>query len=128
MKAEVCAGRVTLTAQLLPMGEDWCLVVTGGDRPHLGCAAVAVPHPGISDPSMPSATVSTLNLPGHRDDHLANRIAKTLSAGLGRSVAVLCGVHFDSFSPEMISDGERAADELCRLVLERGGAQEENPA
>lgn len=119
MKTEVRVNGVTLTAEVIPMGEDLCVAVTGGDRPHLGSAALAVPHPGITDPSLPSATVSTLNLPGHRDDHLANRMAKALASALERPAAVLCGVHFDRFSPQLAADAERAADLLCAQILEQ---------
>lgn len=117
MIVKACVNGVTLTAELVSLGEDLCVAVTGGDRPHLGCAALALPHPGITDPVIPSATVSTLNLPGHRDDQLANRMAKTLSAALSHPVAVLCGVHFDQFSPQVLSEAEQAADVLCNEIL-----------
>lgn len=72
MRTEARVNGVVLTAEVIPMGDDLCVAVTGGDRPHLGSVALAVPHPGITDPDLPSATVSTLNLPAHRDDALAN--------------------------------------------------------
>lgn len=117
MKVEACVHGVTLTAEVIAMGEDLCVAVTGGDRPHLGSVALAVPHPGITDPDLPSATVSTLNVPGHRDDQIANQMAKALSASLGRHVAVLCGVHFDHYSPQLAADAEQAAAELCQQLL-----------
>lgn len=117
MIVKACVNGVTLTAELISLGEDLCVAVTGGDRPHLGCAALALPHPGITGPSIPSATVSTLNLPGHRDDQLANRMAKALSAALSHPVAVLCGVHFDRFSQQVLSEAEQAADVLCNEIL-----------
>lgn len=117
MIVKACVSGVTLTAELIFLGEDLCVAVTGGDRPHLGCAALALPHPGITKPAIPSATVSTLHLPGHRDDQLANRMAKALSAALSHPVAVLCGVHFDQFSQQVLSDAEQAADVLCNEIL-----------
>lgn len=117
MKTEIRFKNVLLTAEIIPMGRDLCVAVTGGDRPHLGCAALASPHPGITDPSVSSATVSTLNLPGHRDDRLADSIAKTLSSALSRPVAVLCGVHFDLFSPQLVIEAENAAKMLCDEIL-----------
>lgn len=119
MHAEARINNVILTAQIVPMGEDLCVAVTGGDRPHLGCAALAVPHSGITDPSLPSATVSTINLPGHRDDRLADKIAKTLSCALSHPVAVLCGVHFDQFSQQLAADAEQAAEMLCGEILQK---------
>lgn len=119
MRAESSIDGVTLTAEVIPMGEDLCVVITGGDRPHVGCVTLAVPHPGISDPSLPSATVSTLNLRAHRDDLLAGPIAKSLSAVLGRPVAVVCGVHFECFSPELAAKVKQAEKELSREILKQ---------
>lgn len=118
MRAEACVGKVVLTAQVIPMGGDLCVAVTGGDRPHLGSVALAVPHPGITDETIPSATASVLNLPAHREGEIAGRMAKTLSAALGRPVAVLCGIHFDRFSPELGAETERAGEALCKKLLD----------
>lgn len=121
MKVEACAGGVTLTAEVIPMGSDLCVAVMGGDLPHLGCAALAIPHPGISDPYAPSATVSTINLPAHRDDRLADWLAKELASALAQPVAVVCGVHFNCFSPELAAAAEQTVKELCREILKQLG-------
>lgn len=107
-------GRFTLTAQAIPMGQDLCVAVWGGDRPHVGCAALAAPHPSLRGDGSPSATVSTLNLPAHRDDGIANAMARRLSTELGRPVAVVCGVHADGASGEDI----RTLLDLARLLGE----------
>lgn len=119
MRVETHIGGVTLTAEVITMGEDLCVVITGGDQPHMGCVAMAVPHPGISDPSLSSATVSTLNLPAHRDDLLADPMAKSLSAVLGRPVAVVCGVHFECFTPELAAKAKQAEEELGHEILKQ---------
>lgn len=118
MRIEASVQGVTLSAEVIRMGEDLCAVITGGDRPHLGCAALAVPHPGISNPDCPSATVSTLNLPARRDGDLANDVAKELSRSLGHHAAVLCGVHFDSFSPKLMQLVSQAAQCLSSLIIQ----------
>lgn len=119
MTVSVSINEVRLTAEVIFMGRDLCVAVTGGDAPHLGCAALAIPHPGISDPSRSSATVSTLNLPAHRDGEIANEMAKTLCIALGHPIAVLCGIHFDSISPALVQDVHETAAELSRQILSR---------
>ena len=118
MRIEASVQNVALSAEAVRMGEDLCVVLTGGDRPHLGCAALAVPHPGISDPDRPSATVSTLNVPAHRDGDIANLVAKELSSALGCHVAVVCGIHFDRFSPELAETVVQAARRLSGLIVQ----------
>ena len=31
------SGRITVRAEILKAGEDLCIVLSGGDRPHIGC-------------------------------------------------------------------------------------------
>ena len=126
MSVEVYFNGVMLTAEVIPMGENLCVAVTGRDRPHLGCAVLAVPHPGISDPAQSSATVSALNLPAHRDDRLAVPIAKTLAAALKRAVVVVCGVHFDCFSAELAIKAEQAAKKLGQEILKQWAYEKED--
>lgn len=121
MRVEVGYDGICLTAEGIPMGTDLCVVVTGGDTPHLGCAVLGIPHPGISDPQARGATASVLNLPAHRDDALAVPMAKTLSCALDRPVAVLCGVHFELFSLQLARAAQQAARILAGEILNRLG-------
>lgn len=116
MRFETREGPFSLTARVIPMGNDFCVTVTGG-MGHVGCAAMAVPHPGLTDPAQTSATVSVLNAAGHRDGALAQRISKCLSASLGCTVAVVCGVHFDGLGQSEIARITRLADGLSRTIL-----------
>lgn len=84
---------VRLTAAVLPMGEDLLVSVSGGDAPHIGCAALATLRESLSDPGRQSATVSTLNVVGHKDDAVANRMVLRIAAALGVQVAAVCGIH-----------------------------------
>ena len=117
MTFEATVGRVHLQAEVMPMGQDLCIAVTGGDKAHLGCAALAVPHPGIRDATSPSATVSTINLTAHRDDVLANRIARQVCTRLKCPVAVCCGVHFDAFDAAAAQEAVEAAECLAGKII-----------
>lgn len=118
MRVEVRDGPYSLTARVVPMGNDLCVAVTGG-LGHVGCAAVAVPHLGLTDPAQTSATVSTLNVTGHRDGMLAERISKRLSASLNCIAAVVCGVHFDGLEQREITRITKLADNLSQTILDR---------
>ena len=90
------------------MGEDLSLSLYGGSAPHVGCAVLAVPRPSLAGEGT-SATVSTINCTGHKDDQLAGRLAHTVAAQLGVTVSCTAGVHVDDASPETI-------DRICGLV------------
>lgn len=121
MRLSAERGAMRLEAEVVPMGADLCVVVTGGERPHLGSAALGTPHANITDGVSPSATVSVLNLTGHRDGVLAERMCKRLSAALGRHVLVACGVHTDGLGAGGIADAVDAAQALTEQIVERFG-------
>ena len=116
MKFTVGRGKLQLSAQVIPMGDDVCVAVWGGERPHIGCSCLAAPHPSLLGDGSASATVSTLNLPGHRDDQVAVPLAKRLCAAMGRPVAVVCGFHIDHAGPDDIRRVLLLADELGQMV------------
>ncbi len=116
---ETC-GRVTLEALTVPMGDDLCLVITGGDRPHLGAVALAQARPSIQDSSKVSASTSVLTVLGHKEDLLARSAAQCLAAGLNRTVVVCCGIHVDAILPDELRFVEEAIGRLCALAIEHG--------
>jgi hypothetical protein len=113
-------GRLTLEAVPVPMGNDLCLVITGGDRPHLGAVALAQARPSLEDPSKASASTSVLTVLGHKEDMLARSAAQRLAAGLNRTVAVCCGIHVDGITSDELRFVEEAMERLCAFAIEHG--------
>ena len=113
-------GRVTLEAVSVPMGDDLCLVITGGDGPHLGAVALAQARPSLQDSSKVSASTSVLTVLGHKEDILARSAAQCLAAGLNRTVVVCCGIHVDAILPDELRFVEEAIERLCSFVIEHG--------
>jgi len=115
IKAE---GRIAVQFTVVQMGKDLCIVVCGGDRPHLGAAAVAQCHPSLANPSELSASVSVLTLLGHKEDKLAASVAERISRKIGANVAVLCGIHVDDISKTEIECVCRLVDDWCEEYLQ----------
>ncbi|WP_195276550.1 hypothetical protein [Anaerotruncus rubiinfantis] len=109
---------IVLSARVIPMGEDLCVAVWGGDRPHIGCAAVGVPRESLCGGGGKSATISTLNLTGHKDDAVANLVADRLASARGRPAAVVCGVHIDGITREQIACVCELAKALAEQILQ----------
>lgn len=108
---------ITLKACVIEMGRDLCVSVTGGDSPHIGSCSVSVPRPSMVDEKKTSSTTSTINITGHKDDSVGNRISARLSAQLNVNVAVICGIHIDDISREAIEEVLSLADELTEKLL-----------
>lgn len=95
-------GRVKVNMKALEIGDDLCVIISGGDSPHIGSVTLSVPRPSLSDPKINSATTSVLNLIGHKDDEAARYVSHTLSARLNKNVVTTCGIHIDNITPEEI--------------------------
>jgi hypothetical protein len=91
-------GRYSICCELCRCGDDISLAVSGGDRPHIGAAALAVPRPSLSDKTKLSATVSSICVTGHKDDELARSAATKLAAKHNCVVVVTVGLHIDNAS------------------------------
>ena len=110
-------GRFTVTARVERCGPDLLLLVTGGEAPHVGAAALAQ-----YEPERQSATVSSLCAYGHRDDAVAVRFAKAAAAAGKCSAAAAAGIHVDGAGPEELSVLMENCEGCLAAVLERIGA------
>ncbi|MDR2695221.1 MAG: hypothetical protein LBC79_02425, partial [Deltaproteobacteria bacterium] len=101
--AALAAG-FPLRLRCVRMGEDLCLVLSGGELEHIGAVAVAQPRPSLDDPARTSATASVIALPGHKEDMLARELALQAAAALNVSVCVACGIHLRNPAPGVIEE------------------------
>jgi len=116
---ESVAGRVAIKMEAVSMGADYCLVITGGDRPHLGAVALSTPRPSLADPQKISASTSVLTLVGHKEDDVAKKIAHQFAAKLERHVVVACGVHLDGITKNELAVMEQMLEELAEQLLQK---------
>ncbi len=91
----------------------------GGDTPHVGAVAVAIPRASGARPGQRSATTSVYALVGHKDDELARRVASELARRLGITVVVTAGVHLRGARSSDIAAVVRNARGAARAILAR---------
>lgn len=103
---EACRGRLRLRLTALFLGQDLCVTLTGGDRPHIG--AVALGHR--------NAEATVITLPGHREDALTHRLAQKLATETQTTVCLACGIHLDHIRPEEIEDALELAEALVQRL------------
>lgn len=115
-------GRLRVCLRATEAGEDLVVTIAGGESPHVGSAAVAVPRPSLRDPAATSATASVITLVGHKDDELAKPIAEFLASKLSRTIVVVAGVHIDGATPDDIESLSDTAWELARELCRQKGA------
>lgn len=100
------------------MGTDACLLLTGGERPHLGAVAVAQVRPSLTDTDKLGATVSNITLLGHKEDALACSLAEKFAIGAVCNTVVCCGVHLDNITPSEIKTIVLLSNEMVDEVLQ----------
>ena len=105
-------GRISLRLACRAMGEDLCVMLSGGDREHIGAVALAAP----------GEELRSLPRPGHREDDLARDLASRLARELEVAVCVTCGIHVDRLRPEELPIILAMAQELTDRLLERLGS------
>lgn len=106
-----------VAAEVFFLGADILVVLSGGDTPHIGSIAIALPRPSLADPARASSTSSVYNVVGHKDQIIAQRVSEALSAKLKRQVVVVAGFHIDNITREGIGRVVENCDELARTIL-----------
>lgn len=106
-----------LTAVVTACGDDLAIVVTGGERPHIGSVSVAVPRLSLTGSGEISATVSTFNVTGHLDNAIGDKFAKALAARFNCVCSVSCGVHIDGLDQAGIQSVLDLSNELLDRVI-----------
>ena len=109
---------VSLELRCLRLGKDYMVALTGGSRPHLGAAALAVARPSLADPEKTGASVSVLTVTGHKDDEMARYAADLLTRALGSQVLVGCGIHVDGITPPQLREVSRLTERLLQRLTQ----------
>ena len=110
-----------VAAEVFFVGADLLVILSGGDTPHIGSIAVALPRPSLADASKISSTSSVYNFVGHKDQAIAQRVSELLSAQLNKHVVVVAGFHIDAISTEGIAQVIENCDGLAQMILKELG-------
>ncbi|MGM9921838.1 MAG: hypothetical protein ACI33O_11355 [Bhargavaea sp.] len=93
-------------------GDDLLILVTGGDKPHLGTCVMAVPRPSLAENDRISVTSSVLNRTGHKDEAICRLLAE--KAAVSHKAVTVCtgGFHKDHMTGDQIRELMQALKEL----------------
>lgn len=117
MDFTVTAAGFELACTVTWMGNDCLIALRGGDAAHIGCTVMAVPRPSLTGEGR-SATVSTLNRLGHKDDFLAGPIAHDVASALDCVAVCAAGVHVDGATPRQIAAIQAMVPQVTARVIE----------
>ncbi|MPM38833.1 hypothetical protein SDC9_85463 [bioreactor metagenome] len=88
-------GRLSVQLSWEQVGKDWVIILSGGERPHIGASAISWIN---------GAAVETqvIRVPEHREDQLVCVLAEQCCRTLKSTVQVSCGIHIDRAKKEEI--------------------------
>ncbi len=108
-------NRIAINLTAYPMGEDLCVLITGGDTPHLGAFTAA----------SRSMAPTTIAFDTHKEYHVTEMAAKHLREIYDGNFVVCCGIHLDNIEEQEISDvmemTEQLVVHLCGCLKSESG-------
>ncbi len=93
-----------LVVQGHKIGEEYCIHVSGGERPHIGCVVLAIPRSSLHDPDVTSATSSVLNVIGHKDECICRRLAEAVAKRKNAVAVCVGGFHMDEITTGQVQE------------------------
>lgn len=111
--------RIIINLKAFMIGEDLCVIISGGDSPHIGAVTLSLPRPGLSDSTTNSSSTSILTLPGHKDDEAARQVSHILASRLNKNVVVTCGIHVDDITVKEIDTVMSVLMELSEILISK---------
>ena len=116
MVKEHVFGECWLNCEWIPMGQDFTVMVFGGDVPHVGSGVMTEARPSLTGEGI-GVTSSVINRLGHKDEVIARRYAEAIAIRAKCTVTCVCGIHIDHLTPEQLGIVEQAAERLLVRVL-----------
>lgn len=101
-----------LTVKITKIGNDYHIILEGGDRPHIGCTVLAIPRPSLKGDGKVSSTASVINVTGHKDEYLCRYLAEKMAAAQNAVVVCTGGFHADGITEEQIREVQQAVEEM----------------
>lgn len=121
-------GKHQICLHALFCGKDASICIFGGDIPHIGAVAVAVPRKSLSGDESNSASASVICITGHKEDELARTAALRLSSQWLCNVTVSAGIHINDVEKADFSIITKNIEDLMeRLNAQRVSSHFEKP-
>lgn len=84
--------RVQLMANLT--GEGINVLLTGGEKPHIGAVVMSIPRKSSTSEGL-SSDSWVLPVPGHKDVEAAKPVAEMLCRAMAQTIVVTAGIHIE---------------------------------
>ena len=124
---EIIEGKDKYKVKLVVIksGEDLTVIISGGEKPHIGAMAVSIPHPSLKDSNKVSTSTSVFTLIGHKEDELSKQIAENITKITKKITVVIVGLHIEKATAQdieyLIQNTQKAVGKLRRKLVKKEG-------
>lgn len=112
------SGKCSVETTVVLCGNDLSVSICGGEKYHIGAAAVAVPRFEHKSGKKRTASTSLICVQGHREDEVTYKAAKYLATELECTAAVCMGIHIHDITREEFEEVMGNVDKLLEKVVE----------
>ncbi len=98
--------KIVLNIEAEDIGDDLLVILTGG-KAHIGAVSLAT-----YDKDSEKAVVSSMSIPGHKEEEIAANGASYLSEKLKRNVLMSVGIHVDNPTERDLEDILRGCKDI----------------
>jgi gallate decarboxylase subunit D len=119
-KISAGSGNHKIAMTLVRADSGVVATILGGDRPHVGTVAIAIPRPSHKNPETISSTSSVMNLIGHKDEEIAKPISEKIAESLNLVAVVVAGVHIENADSNdiksLLSNSMKCAEKAIAIL------------
>lgn len=106
MELKAKKNSIKLQASVLHVGDDLLIVVTGGDKPHIG-ASVLANH----------SQFKSISFKFHKDDIALKIIANELKKHTKKNICVIGGIHVEDITKKQIKQVLSMSEKLAKKIV-----------
>ena len=118
IKVSYGAGRYEIYITSVITGDGISVIITGGEKPHVGGTALCVPRKSLAGDTVSYDTWIT-PVPGHKDVEIAVPVAQKVCLETGQTTAVVAGIHIDKPEAREIRLLVENSGEAAKLLIEQ---------
>ncbi len=104
-KLKIKKNNIKIQANLLYVGEDILVIISGGDKPHIGAAVLTNQN-----------QFQSISFKAHKDDIALAIIANELKKYTDKNICVMGGIHVDNITQKEIKQVLKMSKKLAKKL------------
>ena len=111
------SGRTALSSFCINTGNGIQITEIGGESPHIGAVAMALPRKSLKNTDAISSDCFVLPVPGHKDHLIAQMMAEDIASSADTVTVVSVGIHNDEINDDEIETIMGNAKKMTAAIL-----------